>query len=580
MDLRIEIKARRDYFLLLAIFLIALALRLTTAKYDLLLGADPWKHYKIAEILLNTKEFPLLYSYTFYPRVSPVGTYPGFYYLPVYVYELLKFTGVSFFKIFQLLPAVFGVASIMPLYLLAKELFNKKIALFSVLLFSISPAAIERSLVGYYRGDVFMLFFMLTAFYFFAMSIKKNHYFSLLTGVSLFLCSLFWDGWPLAFGVLVLAFVSAVLVNYFRSETSIRLAVTYAVSIALGLSLIYLFKQHYYQFTIWHLKRPEIIRVFQVFLLSLPILLLEPLRRIADGKFMKSILLLTIGIAILASAYYLGFLSVIQRLADTLVHWSTGVESVSHFGKNITEMQRVSFRYLLYIYNVIALLAPVGILLILKKRQDLGTAFTLGFFAASALTFIWIVRFTFIAAPAICIVGSITAFHIFKSRRRVLSIALLLLLVGNASAAADFSSSARPFVSSELYEALKWIKANTPEDAVIGTWWHYTGPVNAIADRRVPELTTPTSITVGEATLLCTANEENALKIAKERGVDYLLVDRDMYMLWDVILSYSTDENRDIRTSMLARFYRREELRNFTLEYENEEVRVYRPIYQ
>ena len=450
----------REYVVLFSIFLVALALRLATAKYDLLLGADPWRHYKVAEILLETKEFPLFYSYTFYPRVSVIGSYPALYYLPVYTFEFLKFTGISFFKVFHLLPTVIGVASIVPLYLLTKELFNKKIALFSALFFSISPAAIERSLAGYYRGDVFMLFFMLMAFYFFVLSIKKSYYFSFGAGVALFLCSIFWDGWPLAFGILVLCFVSAAFVNYFRSETSKRLAITYLVSVALGFSMMYVFKEHYYKETIWHLRRPEIIRVLQVSLISLLVVLLEPGRKIARTKFMKSVLLLTIGATALILAYYLGFLSIVQNLANTLVHWSTGVESKDHFGKNITEMQKVTFGYLLNVYNVIALLAPIGALLLLKKRQSFETAFTIGFFTASVLTFIWIVRFTFIAAPAICIVGSVAAFHIFKSRWKAVRIFLILLLLWNVSAAVDLSSSTEPFVSDELNDALEWIKEN------------------------------------------------------------------------------------------------------------------------
>jgi dolichyl-diphosphooligosaccharide--protein glycosyltransferase len=576
MDLKSYVRAKREYLLLLAILLIALALRLVTAKYDRLLGADPWRHLKIAEILLETEEFPLFYSYTFYPRVSAIGSYAGLYYLPVYAFNLLSILGVSFFRVFQLLPAAFGASALIPLYMLVKELFDKRIGLFSVLVLAISPANLERSLAGYYRGDVFMVFFMLLAFYFFVIAVKRNLAYSFISGIFLFICNLFWDGWPFPFAVLALVFIFGVIFNYFRSSGSRNLVVTYVISFTLGLFFIYLYKRHFYEFTIWHLIRPHVISVGKIFLLSLVALLLLPLNRMTVGRGarLKTTLLLLVLLVISVLAHHFELLHGIIRFAETLVHWSTGVEATSVYSQNITEMQRITLRYLFSVYDLPIILVPVGLFFVIRRR-NFSSAFIMGLFLASILTFIWVVRFTFLASPAITVLAAIGAASIL-SKRKIVALFLVLLFIWNALSAVGLTSGTEPFVYPELYQALDWTRKNTPEDAVIGTWWHYTGAVNAIADRRVPELTTPTSITHGFAMLLCTDSEDEALKIAISKGLDYIIVDQNMYLLWDVISSYCGVENRILRRSMLSKFYRMEKLRNFRLEYRNNKVRIYR----
>jgi|Deesub1362A_J573_1020465.scaffolds.fasta_scaffold00098_107 dolichyl-diphosphooligosaccharide--protein glycosyltransferase len=579
MELKSLLRDKREYILLLAVFLIAIALRLITAKYDRLLGADPWRHLKIAELLLETGEFPLFYSYTFYPRVSLIGSYSGLYYLPVYIYKILEVFEVSFFKVFQLLPAIFGALSVAPLYMLVKELFDKRVGLLSALLIAISPANLERSLAGYYRGDVFMVFFMLLAFYFFVISVKRNIVFSLLSGIFLFVCNLFWDGWPFAFVVISLAFVLGIIFNYFKSLSSKNLIIVYIVSFTLGLSLIYIYKQHFYQYTIWHLLKPQVISVGKLFLLSLLVVLLEPLNRLTLRKKaqIKMVLFFLVLVLTSALAYYFGLLHNVLRFADTLIHWSTGVESASTYSKNITEMQKITLSYLFRVYYFPILLLPLGLFSIIRKL-DFGSVFTIGLFFTSVLTFIWIVRFTFLASPAVLILLAIGIASL-PSRRKIVPFFLSLLFASTAVYSLGFTSEVEPLIYPELYQALNWIRENTPDDAVIGTWWHYTGAVNAIADRRVPELTTPTTITRGFATLLCTDDEDEAIEIAISRGLDYIIVDRGLYLLWNVILNYCDAGNHILRDSMLSKFYKEERLHNFRLEYSNNKVRVYAPVY-
>lgn len=55
-----QVKKHKEYIVLFSIFLVALSLRLVTAKYDLLLGAAPWYHFKISQIVLEAGKYQII----------------------------------------------------------------------------------------------------------------------------------------------------------------------------------------------------------------------------------------------------------------------------------------------------------------------------------------------------------------------------------------------------------------------------------------------------------------------------------------------------------------------------------------
>lgn len=95
---------KREYLPLFAIFLIALALRITTARFDYLLEADPWYHYHFAKTVLASEAYPMWDYSIYYPTSTGASSLIGLYYLPVYFYKLAAPAGISFFKSFQILP--------------------------------------------------------------------------------------------------------------------------------------------------------------------------------------------------------------------------------------------------------------------------------------------------------------------------------------------------------------------------------------------------------------------------------------------------------------------------------------------
>ncbi|MEK6977625.1 MAG: STT3 domain-containing protein, partial [Candidatus Hydrothermarchaeota archaeon] len=233
---------KKEGILLLGIVLAALALRLTTYKYEYLLGIDPFHHYRIAEYLAEKGQLPVIWPLSLAPTGAAITEPAGLYYVSVLLHKLLEPFGFSFVQAFKLAPALFGAFALVPAYLLARKVFDRRAALYSSIVLAFLPAFIYRSFSGFYRGDVFSTFFMLWGFYFFLASLdgplKRRVATSALAGLSLGLMGLVWNGFLFGFGVLTLAFLLISTVSYYRGRWSWAPLQSYILSAGLGVLLI------------------------------------------------------------------------------------------------------------------------------------------------------------------------------------------------------------------------------------------------------------------------------------------------------------------------------------------------------
>jgi dolichyl-diphosphooligosaccharide--protein glycosyltransferase len=584
--------------LLLAIALVAFALRATPFRFDgMLLGGDPWYHYRIASILLETGEYPFVEYYTRYPFGEPVLSPPGFYYLPVVVYKIVSFTGVSFFSVFKVLPALFGALALLPIYLLVRELFDARIALGAALLYAISPAAMERSFAGFYRGEVFLVFAMLFALYFLVLAARRDLRYSIASGVFLFMGALFWNGWPIALAVLGSAAGLGVLRGYVLGRDAMRYPVSFGVSAALGMALLYGFREGFYRYEP-HLRETAYL-VAGLKLLAVGVLALVFLsfigRELRDRVGLRIGLFFGIILMVLGVMYqyllpvftesYGRFFETAKGIAlkeTTTYVWRTGIQ----------EQVKVSLDRLISMYNVLLPLFVVGLIYSVRKK---GMPYALALLLPTLPLLLFQSRFVFLTAPGVVILAALSLPLFFERSRRWPAYLLVSLLMVNVVAAANVSSASRPFVSESLYDALTWASENTPEDAVMLAWWDYTGPIVGIADRRTVTHTAPSGIVESYALLLRTSNESVAVELFKslnedfslrDMKADYLIVDTKTYLMWPKILRFDPYvnhqvkvDNRDLYASMLHRFYTAENLSSFELVYANSDVRIYRPLF-
>jgi len=166
-------KSRID-FILLVILLCGLTLRLyNLGKYSL------WYDEAIS-ILLGPK-----YIWQGLNNLSIVG--PGLSLFPFLVY-FWKYLGNSEF-ILRLLPAAFGVFSIIIIYILAKLLFTKKVAQISAFILSISPFHIYYS--QELRYNTLVVFLVLLSVYFYLKSLKEDRKLSWIAFVTFVILSIY-----------------------------------------------------------------------------------------------------------------------------------------------------------------------------------------------------------------------------------------------------------------------------------------------------------------------------------------------------------------------------------------------------
>ena len=590
---------RRDkaFSLLLAIALVAFALRATPFRFEnMLLGGDPWYHYRIAITLLESGEYPMWEYYTRYPFGEPVSSPPGFYYLPVILYKLVSFTGVSFFSVFKVLPAFFGVLGLLPLYLLVRELFDARIGLAAALLYAISPAAIERSFAGFYRGEVFMVFAMLFALYFMALAVRRDLRYSVVSGLFLFLGALFWNGWPIAVAVLGASAGLGVLRGYVLGRDSMAYPLSFGVSAGLSMVLLYGFREGFYRYEPHLGETAYLVAGLKLLVLGvLGLVFLSFLgRTLRDSTGLRAGLFFGVSLAVFWVMYYYlvpifaesygRFFETPKGIAlkeTTTYVWRTGIQ----------EQVKVSTDRLISMYNILLPLLLVGLIYSARRK---GAPFALALLIPTVPLLFFQSRFIFLTAPGMALVAALSLpLFLGESRRRFF--VLMLLLIVNVSGAVTLSSATRPFVGESLYDGLLWASENTPEDAVMLSWWDYTGPIVGIADRRTVTHTAPSGIVESFALLLRTSNESVAVELfrslnedfsLRDMKADYLIVDTKTYLMWPKILRFEPFvnhqvkvENTDLYKSMLHRFYTGEELSSFELVYANSDVRIYRPLF-
>jgi asparagine N-glycosylation enzyme membrane subunit Stt3 len=462
---------------------------------------------------------------------------------------------------------------------------------------------LERSLAGFYRGDVFLVFTLLFALYFLLLGVKKNPRFAIPAGFFLFLGGLFWNGWPLAFLVFSLAAALGVLQNYIKGSSSATLVTSFGASSGLALVLLYLFRGSFYRYEPALKETWVLVLGFKLLLLAVLILALTSYLgvKLKDKRGLRLAVVAVIVIA-LGGAYSLGYVKPVSeysRLLETTKGTALRETATYVWRTGITEQAKVSLEHLIYMYNILLLLAPLGLIYLFGRGR--GAPFVLALVFATFPLLILQVRFIFLAAPALCILAALAlplfARKSLKStlKRSAASVLLLLLLSLNTLAALTYASTARPFVGEALYDGLLWVSENTPEDAVILAWWDYSGPIVAIADRRSVAHTAPSGIMESFALLLRTSNETQAIEIFKslnedsalrDMRADYLIVDTRTYLLWPKILRFEPYvnyhvrvENRELADSMLHRLYVAKNLTRFELVYINTDFRLYRPLF-
>ncbi|WP_457549276.1 STT3 domain-containing protein [Archaeoglobus sp.] len=498
-------------------------------------GYDPYYHLRLAEVIVKSGYRPNFDYYINYPYGLKIGWPPLFDYILSIPGILFGFKATEIFA--MIFPVILGVLSTLLVYLISKEVLkNEYFAILSALIFAVTPAVVQISVLGFCDYHIWNIFLLLCSIYF----LLRNDWTSLLLSIFVTLLTFSWMGAPIYIALIALA-----TLTHFNDKKILTTAmciglatVSYVIKPFLGLAILMI----------------VLFLVVGYFV-----------RKIEIHKKYITIYYIILCIFVIFIFYCLPFkeLSFVREGINYLL------------GRNVylpTIAEAQSF-------NLVGIIDEIGLFVfflaipsILLYELTYKNKFILTLFIATLFLAIIQIRFTTVLAVPVSLYASYTlcillnrmGYPIFEkekeeSRERKLKnvkknkksknkykdkqisitdrffVILFIFFVISTS----LIGAIRPFDMSDSWKnALIWINKNTektsyylhpdkkPEYSIL-SWWDYGNWIVYIAKR--PVVCNNFQIGAVDAAKFFTAqSEDEALKIVKKRCVKYVITDNKM----------------------------------------------------
>lgn len=232
-------------------------------------------------------------------------------------------------------------------------------------------------------------------------------------------------------------------------------------------------------------------------------------------------------------------------------------------GGNIAELGGFGLTDLA-LFQFFIILIPIGIFLAVMRRRELDIL-CLSWFLVLFILSLFSRRVILYAAPAAAILGAIVLANLldFRYSRRlersiqmIVAVIVLAVLVGLSSMAYDLGSERRIAANDDWQDGLVYLRDNTPEDAVVMTWWDFGYWVLDMAQRK-PVVdgglyghSRQQDDDIGRAYLSNNASE--TAEIMREYGADYLIFSKVEMEIMPVIAWHGTGRDTEDTTVELA----------------------------
>ncbi len=484
----------RPRYALILLTLLAAVIRLIPMRFKYLLGYDPYFHLAYIRYAL-THGWVNFFPYAHGPWGAQIKLFHplGLWMAPAYVYKLISVFGVSIYNAFRITPVIFGVLTVVLVYLAVFRTHDKREAFLAAFLLAVSFGHVFRSMAGYYRGDNYMLFWYAVglAAMASALTCRCNRYlrFSLylIPGLAAGLAAAFWQAYYPIFAIflsnsLLLALGAFLL----EKDERILDGLTISLSLIPGVFLAnWIGGRLGYGMTgetRWFGKnlakelgvhfgtlKDVFLIVFLRYALILSVLAILALILIArftkDRRIRWTVALIGVIAALFLAFRYYGIIGdALHRLFPVAP---------------IGETQRTNWPNWWEAYGISGVLFPLFFLRFRRPTVSdfllLGTAVVL-----IPMALIW-TRFLFMGSLAVAIlagIGLVDAFDFFSGKmavpwKRVTLAVLLLILLPSVSAYQGFSSTlaVHPFVDDHWADALTYLGEHSSINDVVLTWW-------------------------------------------------------------------------------------------------------------
>jgi len=563
---------KKQFFLLLMVFVLAFGARGHLIKYQYMFGFDPYYHARMAGFLIENG---------YVPQVDPMAYYsiPGgqgpplnqfFWYFTAAIYKIgsIPFTGGAYDKdlwimFVKVLPALFGALISVAMYFLGKEMYGRKVGYTTAIMAAIVPGFVYRTLAGTFEEDCLGFLWLIIGFVFFARAVKdpvfnkRGIINAVLSGISFGIMALTWEMFLLIPMVLGLYFVFALMNIYTKMglRKLLDFVKLYVISLAIFVgTATFNYGLSWYNKAVGYatnsvsiagtsLGLPEgagfglvlgLFVVFAAFIAFIAYSNRQPEKKESGDKTIRLISTIILYCAVIA-------------LVITFLTIPILFEETSVLGRSVGE-ENTGYQFFGSKYNALIVFPGLALLLIpirlYRDRKD----------HLSAMIFFWVMityfmawyklKFTYTFGLPIAAASGLVAAEIFfyvKDRpgieRKVVSLALGFMILTGVAATTIFVADNVPNIElgyPNWKDALHWMRDpnNIPADAKMFNWWDEGHWISFIGERIVSSDNRNASFESNRdfALFAITADLNEALGIAKTYNFDYVILSSDMFL--------------------------------------------------
>ncbi len=427
--------------------------------YNYRLTKNLLEHGYMGDAIINGVQWDL---HSYYPGV-PLDYPPLIAYLTAFIYKFVNlFTEIPLLVVCFWLSAFIAPLAGIIAYLFMGRFTNQYGAVAAGVLTVTIPFYFARTVPGWFDTDMFNLIFpFLVVWFLFELfdninkSTEKGIYFSIFSGLSLFLFSLAWSGWQYLFYIIIIFWAIHIIWSSFKGEN---------------------FRNHLYCFSVFLITTIVLVWLFTGFI-NIIKLLYSPLQLIGlYGASWQDWPNIYISVSELRPPFLEELLSVlgVSIYAGLLgILWIGRIltnESLQN--KILPRMNWQSFSFLVFwgFAGIFSLTQGYRFIMLLVPPLIVSTSFMIG-----------------ISVQYLNILAN-SGKTLFLRKKPVLTFfAIIILFVTLLPGIINVQmyNYSNPIIDDDYWEAAIWIKNNTTKNTVIVTDWSFGHVYTAIADRSV-----------------------------------------------------------------------------------------------
>jgi dolichyl-diphosphooligosaccharide--protein glycosyltransferase len=535
-----DIKRKHLYILLATIVALGFLMRYSPFLHRLALG-DTYYQFSIIKSILMDSTAPEKLALASYPEGKSMLTAPLLLpYFIAYTYKILQPLGISLTSYMIIFPAVFGSLAAIPLYLLTNELFDRRIAIVTALVYVVLPASIDRTFAGFVEKESLAAITVFLWLYLFIRSAKdldlarkKTLILPILSGFFMAISLYTWRGVSyfimlIALGVLIQTLLKP---DEKLSQTTVLMSIT--------------------GFTLIHFLQPKAFSIEDIFfsyryaplmyvsIIAVAATLPEHLNNVINKKIQP----------IHMVGFFLGifvFLIFVLNLQNEIINMLKSLFNQLSTGGSATavEAQRATEQGYTIYRNPFSLMISfllVGVYYFFKqipKNLGFNRLFVAVWFLSSAFASYLQVRLFFILAPAASMIIAYGFFRLLDSlmeqsssdeREKSNNMTLWLVVILILSI----------YGTDHWENAMSAVRTNTPEDSLIVAFWDYGYVVQGLGERATIADPGGGFERRTDIARIYTSSEDEALQIIKKYNPNdkpvYVIVSFEEFVLANTI---------------------------------------------